>query len=284
MSNESSIFVGQFSGSSISGAIATSAGNNNSALGALSLANLGNSVETGGSNNTSVGCETLYRLTQSSNNTAIGYFALNELEFGTTSAGYNTACGADAIKSLTGGAYNSAFGYEAGSNWTDMAESSNIAIGNSGTNGDQNIIRIGTQGSGDAEQNACYIAGIYGVTVASSVPVLVGSDGQLGTVLSAIRYKENIQNILHKSDGIFDLRPVIFNYKEKDPNPHFGLIAEEVAEVYPELVLFVDDQPESVFYHELPILLLNELKKMKEEIQELKKQYEELKCHKVVVT
>jgi polyhydroxyalkanoate synthesis regulator phasin len=104
--------------------------------------------------------------------------------------------------------------------------------------------------------------------------VLIDSNGQLGTVLSSARYKRDIDDMGERSQGLFQLRPVTFRYKQ-DPQgqPQYGLIAEEVAQVYPELVVQgTKGEVESVQYHELIPMLLNELQHQQQEIVELKAQ------------
>jgi hypothetical protein len=147
-----------------------------------------------------------------------------------------------------------------------------IALGNlSGFNlvSGNNDIRIGTSGTGDFQQSECFIAGISGVTVTGTA-VLCDVNGQLGTVVSSERYKENIEDITN-SDIIRNLRPVNFNYKlDKNKKKEFGLIAEEVAKICPDLVLFNEkDEPETVFYQYLPILLLQEVQRLNKKIEEL---------------
>jgi hypothetical protein len=127
--------------------------------------------------------------------------------------------------------------------------------------GESNTIRIG-----DA-QTATFMAGISGATSAGGVAVFVNGSGQLGTTTSSRRFKEDIREIADESDGLMSLRPVAFKYKpEIDPTgfAQYGLIAEEVAEVYPDLVVFDrDGKPETVRYHLVNALLLNEVQKQR---------------------
>jgi hypothetical protein len=108
-------------------------------------------------------------------NTALGYASLQSID---TTIG-STAIGYQALASVDSGSYNIGIGYQAGVNYT--AEGSNIVIGNMGTVSDLNTIRIGTQGTGDSEQDTCFIAGIRGTTVASPQFVTVDPNGQLGS-------------------------------------------------------------------------------------------------------
>jgi hypothetical protein len=127
------------------------------------------------------------------------------------------------------------------------------------------VIRIGTVTGTTSTQSAAYIAGIYGVkTATAGTAVFIDSSGQLGTVSSSIRYKEDIQPMAEASERLLKLRPVKFRYKKADAlgeKPiQYGLIAEEVAEVYPELVVrdATTGRIDGVRYDELAPMLLNE--------------------------
>lgn len=138
-------------------------------------------------------------------------------------------------------------------------------MGNFGAN-EGNTIRIGTQGTGTGQQNKAYMAGITGATSSGGVNVLVNSSGLLGTTTSSRRFKDNIVDMGSASSKLFELRPVTFFYKpEYDDGSHilqYGLIAEEVAKIYPDLVVYGEDgQPQTVRYHLLTPMLLNELQK-----------------------
>jgi hypothetical protein len=125
-------------------------------------------------------------------------------------------------------------------------------------------IRIGTAGT----QTSAFIAGIYGTTTSATnaVPVMIDSNGNLGTISSSRRYKEDIQDMGDTSSGLLRLRPVTFRYKQPfndgSKPMQYGLIAEEVAEVYPDLVArTADGRIETVKYQVLDSMLLNELQK-----------------------
>ena len=144
----------------------------------------------------------------------------------------------------------------------------NIDIGNAGVASESNKIRIGTVGT----QTATFIAGISGVTVAQGVGVIVDTDGHLGTVVSSARYKEAIQPMDKASEAILALRPVTFRYKkELDPKgiPQFGLVAEQVEKVNPDLVAR-DEQgkPYTVRYEAVNAMLLNEFLKEHRKVEE----------------
>jgi hypothetical protein len=147
--------------------------------------------------------------------------------------------------------------------------SNNIHIDNPGSLApqDNNVIRIGTA------QTSAFIAGILGATVAEGIPVLVSPFGQLGTTQSSSRrVKDEIRGMDEASAGLAKLRPVVFRYKAElanEPRPvEYGLIAEEVAEIYPELVVRgTDGQPAGVKYHVLPAMLLNEFQRQQRQLE-----------------
>jgi trimeric autotransporter adhesin len=139
------------------------------------------------------------------------------------------------------------------------------------SNDDSGTIQIGTQGTQTA---GTYIAGIYGATATSALPVYVNSNGQLGTVLSSRRFKEQIADMGDSSSKLLQLRPVTFFYKpEYDDGSHqlqYGLIAEEVAKVYPEMVAYdKDGLILTVKYQLLAPMLLNEVRKQNDIIRQL---------------
>ena len=148
----------------------------------------------------------------------------------------------------------------------------NIDIGNPGVSGDANTIRIGTQ----VDQTNAYIAGIYQTNVAKGLAVIIDSTGHLGTKGSAERFKERIKPMDKTSEAILALNPVTFRYKkalDPDATPQFGLIAEEVAKVNPDLVVAdTEGKIYSVRYDAVNAMLLNEFLKEHREVQELKKQ------------
>lgn len=154
----------------------------------------------------------------------------------------------------------------------------NLYLANFGVNPgtESNTIRIGFPYTSDegycrpsqppCGQNIAYIAGVYGVTLSSGVPVYVNADGQLGTSTSSRRFKEQIADMGDSTSRLFRLRPVTFFYKPQyDDGSHllqYGLIAEEVAKVYPDMVAYdKDGQPYTVKYQYLAPMLLNELQK-----------------------
>ena len=157
--------------------------------------------------------------------------------------------------------------FEAGTDLT--TGDNNIDIGNrSGRAGESNTIRIGTQGT----QTNAYIAGIYSTPVAKGLVVKVDSTGHLGTVGSSGRFKEQIKPMGNASEAILALKPVTFRYKKEiDPErtPEFGLVAEDVEKVNPDLVAR-DEQgkPYTVRYDAVNAMLLNEFLKEHRKVQE----------------
>jgi hypothetical protein len=210
-----------------------------------------------GDNNTAAGYESLYYNSTGSSNTASGYQAL----YTNTTGSYNTALGEGALRSAATGNNKIAVGYEAGYNLA--AGTNNIEIGSKGQAADNNMIRIGVEGL----QAKTFIAGIYKTSVIGSA-VMVNSSGQLGVVVSSERFKTDIAPIGSDSAKLQVLRPVKFHLKS---DPHgavqYGLIAEEVANVYPELVIRDGTgRIDSLRYDELAPMLLNEIQEQQKVI------------------
>jgi hypothetical protein len=221
---------------------------------------------TSGGANTAIGFDALFNNTIGNNNTALGQIALNH----NTTGNNNTALGQNALGNNTTGINNTALGKRAGFNLT--TGDNNIDIGNAGVAGEGNTIRIGKQGT----QTATYIAGISGATVADGVGVIIDTNGHVGTIVSSERFKDNVQPIGKASEAILSLEPVAFRYKKGlDPKgiPQFGLVAEQVEKVNPDLVAR-DDQgkPYTVRYEAVNAMLLNEFLKEHRTVQELKKE------------
>src|SRR5206468_2709112 len=196
------------------------AGGANTAIGAGAL--LANTAD----QNTATGAGALLSNTTGFGNTAVGYQAL----FSKTSGSGNTAVGDGALYNITGGENNIGLGSFAGFG-NSGGGSNNIYIGNEGGL-DSGTIRIGIPGV----QTRTFIAGISGTAIVTGAPVTVDANGQLGVGLSSRRFKKEIKPMDKASEAILALKPVIFEYKSDDANtPQFGLIAEEVAEVNPDL-------------------------------------------------
>lgn len=220
---------------------------------------------TTGQINTAVGWAAMAQATTGSNNTALGTAALAA----TTTGNSNLAVGAGSLTFLATGSGNLAI--TGGTNYTST-ESNNILIYNTGVALENNTIRIGTDGGGAGQQNRCFIAGIAGITtgVADAVAVLISaSTSQLGTVSSSSKYKTNIEDMADQSEIIYDLKPKTFNFKKHPDIPAWGLIAEEVERIFPQLVVYKDNEPETVKYHELVPLMLNEIIKLNKRIKSL---------------
>jgi len=256
--------------------------NFNTATGVAALANNttgGNNTATGhaalmlnniGSYNTGTGYGALY-LNQASNHTAVGYQALFNNNYGYN----NTALGYEALYSNTGGTRNLALGWLAG--YYQTKGNNNIYLASYGVASESNTMRLGQDAVGDTgDTKRTFIAGIVGVPVTGS-QVLINNKGQLGVLASSARYKRDIQDMGERTEGLLKLRPVTFRYKQ-DPEAalQYGLIAEEVAKVYPELVVRgAKGEVESVQYHQLIPMLLNEVQHQQQQIAELKAQNEE---------
>ena len=253
-------------------------GVNNVALGASALY-----YNTTGYQNTATGNLALHTNTTGYNNTANGYFALQGNTAGNSNAatGFfalvnnstgnnNTADGFNALYANTTGNNNIALGFQAGQNLT--TGDSNIDIGNGGVAGESATIRIGTTGT----QTATFIAGIRGVPITGGTEVGVDSNGQLGQRASSARFKEAIQPMDKASEAILALKPVTFRYKKDlDPAgvPQFGLVAEQVEKVNPDLVARDDEgKPFTVRYEAVNAMLLNEFLKEHRKVEQLEKQ------------
>src|SRR5205809_584131 len=247
-------------------------GNANTAIGDMALLNNTTSEENTavgssaladsppGSYNTAVGSQAL-RMTTGTVNTAVGHAAL----LNDTTGSFNTAIGDAALLNNTTGSGNIALGDSAGTNLT--TGDNNIDIGNLGVAAESNTIRIGTQGT----QNRTFIAGISGAS-GTGTPVVINSNGRLGVRSSSQRFKEAIKPMDKASEAIFALKPVSFRYKQEiDPDriPQFGLVAEQVEKVNPDLVAR-DEQgkPYTVRYEAVNAMLLNEFLKEHRKVEE----------------
>ncbi len=224
------------------------AGTDNTAIGQAALENAN------GNDNTAIGLAALASGPGGNSNTATGSAALAS----DTTGSENTATGFAALFFNTTGNNNIGVGLSAGENLT--TGNNNIDIFDPGVAGESNTIRIGTQGT----QTATYIAGIFGgPQMKKACDVMADSTGLLGCAKSSARYKRDIRNMGDASDKLMKLRPVTFTYKADSTGiQQYGLIAEEVEKVYPELVIDgTDGRPETVAYQVLPAMLLNEVQK-----------------------
>jgi hypothetical protein len=234
--------------------------NRNTADGAFALFS-----NTTGIDNTAVGDRALFNNTTANDNTAVGDSAL----LSNTTGAENTGIGLAALLNNTTGAFNIAIGKGAAGALT--TGDNNIDIGNAGAAGESNTIRIGSQGL----QTVTQIAGIFGTTTLdAAIPVLIDDTGQLGTVSSSRRFKKDIQSMDKASEAILALKPVTFHYNSGGGGMRqFGLIAEDVAEVSPDLV--VRDKEGKVYtvrYEAVNAMLLNEFLKEHRKVEQLEKQ------------
>jgi hypothetical protein len=261
----------------------TGSGNTATGFGALTS-------NTTGSDNTALGVAALPGNTTGSANTAVGEGALasnttgdgntvtggNALASNTTGS-RNTATGRNALTSNTTGTGNTALGVDAGAALT--SGDNNIYLGSpAGAASESGRIRLGEAGT----QTATFVAGIRGTTTAANnaIAVFIDVNGQLGTASSSRRVKTDIEAMGAASESLLRLRPVSFRYTahaaQGGPR-EYGLIAEEVAEVLPDLVVYDPaGQPETVRYHELPAMLLNELQKQHRTLQALQERLGQL--------
>ena len=274
--------------------VGNTTGNSNTANGYEALF-----FNTTGEDNTANGLEALYYNTTGYGNTATGFQALlnNSLGYGNTAIGdsalkhntsgnYNTAIGDSALSSNTTGGYydrtgNTAIGHQA--LWQNTTGSYNIALGDFAgeyVTTANNVICIGA--SGNNVNNSCYIGSIFGATSANGVAVRINSNGRLGTMTSSARFKEDIKPMNHASDALYALKPITFRYKKQvDPEGtsamQFGLVAEDVEKVNPDLIVRdKGGKPYSVRYEAVNAMLLNEfLKEHKAFLQEQRKVQEQ---------
>jgi hypothetical protein len=261
-------------------------GSSNSAFGSTALQS-----NTTGSSNSAFGYNALRSETTSGSNAAFGDFALSSTTtgdgnsafgetalFANTTGRFNSTFGINTLKTLASGDYNTAIGWSAGFSLT--SGSYNIYIGSdSGATTESNTIRIGSNGALGTQTNT-FIAGISGVTIAGGTGVLVDSLGHLGTVLSSRRFKDEIADMGKESDVLMKLRPVAFYYKHEYDDTRtrqYGLVAEEVAEVAPELVLSdKDGAPQTVRDHFVNAMLLNEVQKQRSTIAQQQVEIQDL--------
>jgi hypothetical protein len=229
---------------------------NNTAVGGITLVS-----NTTGSGNTVVGRGALVTNTTGSGNTVVGAYVLDLNPTGAS----NTAVGFEALYTNTTGSGNIAVGSGAGATLT--SGDNNIYLGNPGAAIESNTIRLGQV------QTRTFIAGITSVPVRGSA-ILISSTGQLGIQASAARYKHDIQPMGTRSQGLRQLRPVTFRYTQDGQGERqYGLIAEEVAKTYPELVTYgANGEIESVRYQELIPMLLNELQHQQRQLEAQRQQ------------
>jgi hypothetical protein len=247
--------------------VANTSGCHDVVIGASAMA-----TNAGGSYTVSLGYSSLSTHQNGDYNVAVGAETLNSDQTGAQ----NTVVGAQALQGNVSGTGNVAIGYWAG-NQNGGSASNNIDIGSTGNSADSGVIRIGTP----ANQGQAFVAGVRGVTTGAkdAVQVLIDSNGQLGTMSSSRTVKEDIHDMADASQRLLELRPVAFRYRQAFADGskpvQYGLIAEEVAEVFPELVAHDNDgRPETVKYHLLPALLLNEMQRHERELRNQRQELE----------
>ena len=272
------------------GALVLNNADSNTAVGAAALL-----LNTGGTENTAVGTGVLVHNDTGSFNDGVGAFALSN----NTAGNFNTAIGAQALNNNTTGGHNAAIGNGAlfnnstgefnaafgqGALNVNTTGNANVAIGVGAGGGvltADNVICIGATVSGNNVSNTCFIGNIRNVTTqnANAIPVLIDTAGQLGTASSSARFKTDIKCMNNASEAILTLKPVTFHYKsDTSSTPQFGLIAEEVANVNPDLVVR-DGNGEiyTVRYDAVNAMLLNEFLKEHRKVEEQQAAINELK-------
>jgi hypothetical protein len=235
------------------------------------------SVSSTGNNNTACGSQALLMNQTGTQNVAIGVAAL---QYNTTGS-FNYAAGVQALQNATVGGSNTAEGYQALFQYNDPTQAhgstavgagagsnlvsgdANVYIGNAGTMSENGAVRIGTT------QTAAFIAGISGTPVTGK-EVVITSGGVLGVTTSSRRFKQNIQDMGEESRALMRLRPVSFRYRpEYDPDglQQYGLVAEEVEQVAPQLVVYdKDGAVQSVRYSLVNAMMLNELQRLRRDL------------------
>ena len=302
--------TGDFSTAIGAGALLSSTAGQNTATGAGALLS-----NTTGDSNTASGVFALFDNTTGGVNTATGFAALGN----NTTGSFNTATGVNALLNNIAGGSNTATGYQAllnttgsantGTGWealfSNTTGAGNTAVGNGALGANtigsnnialghfaglnlttaSNVICIGADGMN--VNNSCFIGNIFNATSSGGTAVFIDSDGKLGTATSSQRFKEEIRPMEQASEGLYALKPVTFRYKKGiDPAgiAQFGLVAEEVEKVSPDLVVRdKDGKPYTVRYDAVNAMLLNEFlkehRKNEEQavtIAELQKQIEAL--------
>lgn len=212
-----------------------------------------------GSENTCTGLDAALRNTTGKENTANGLSSL----FTNKTGNANTGIGEGSLENLAEGSSNVAVGAKAGDT-LKTTESNNIDISNVGVAADSGRIRIGTEGT----QKTAFLAGVTGVSISGPANgVLVNGSGQLGTATSSsARLKQEVHGLGASAVQVLRLRPVSYRYKPQyaqgSDQLQYGLIAEQVAHLFPALVQYEHDgKPSGVYYQELPVLLLAQLQR-----------------------
>jgi hypothetical protein len=245
-------------------------GNSNAAIGSSALA-----ANTTGANNTAFGANALWSNTVGKGNAGQGSNAL----YSNTTGIRNLGIGSNALYGNVSGSYNIAMGFDAGYDQTTGNDT--IYIANMGVAGESQTLRLGTQGTSGVVGSGIlttYIAGVATSQVTGSA-VYVTSSGQLGVLASSERYKTDIAPLLSDTERLMQLRPVTFHLKTEPRGAlQYGLIAEEVEALFPELVVRDDSgKIQGVRYDELAPILLSQVQ---EQQRKMALQTEELALQK----
>lgn len=229
-------------------------------------------LTTTGATNVGIGYNVLGQLTNGSNNTVIGPQSLNQLTTGTN----NVTMGRDSGGTITTGTRNICIGYEAGYN-LNTSNSRNILIGSLGVVGDNNITRIGNA-TDSIGTSKCFIQGISGVTTdGAAVACLVDANGQLGTISSERKLKENIEPLKDVRDIVKNLKPCSFNMiSDESKTKTIGFIADEFEEIAPEYVVTQANGIRTIQYHLLSTLYLKEIQRLQNVVESLQTQINEI--------
>ena len=224
---------------------------------------------TSGVGNNAIGFQALLHNTTEIHNTADGFAAMSR----TTTGQQNTATGDEALGSNTTGSFNTADGAHSLENNTGTGNTAlGFAAGANVTTA-TNVICLGAGVLGANENNSCFIGNVFNRTSAVGAAVFVNSSGKLGTITSSRRFKEEIEPMAQASEGLFALKPVTFRYKKGiDPQriPQFGLVAEDVEAVNPDLVVRDEEgKVNTVRYDAVNAMLLNEFLKEHRKVEEL---------------
>jgi hypothetical protein len=272
-------------------------GQDNTATGVSALVS-----NTEGSFNTATGFDALFNNSTGDDNTAVGSGAVDHNTTGSDNTGIgsaalqtnvdghnNTAVGVLALGANINGNSNTAVGWTALTNNT--AGLNNIAIGASSGGSiatASNVICIGTNLAGEDVSNSCYIGNIFGQTVSGGSAVFVAANGRLGTTTSSRRFKEDVKPMAEASEGLLALQPVSFRYKKQVDTaqiPQFGLIAEDVEKVNPDLVVRdKEGKAYSVRYDQVNAMLLNEFLKEHRKVDKLEETVADLAAQLQKVT
>ena len=260
--------------------LSNTTGTNNTANGTFALFS-----STAGNDNTAIGDRALVVADNADGNTAVGSFALGV----NTSGSLNTVIGAAALITNTTGSSNTAVGLNSlfsnnGDNNTAVGRgalggntsgNNNVALGfgaGSGVTTASNVICIGTNVAGNDVNDSCYIGNIFGDTSSGGTAVFVNTNGRLGTATSSRRFKDEIKPMNKASEMLFALKPVTFRYKKEIDSqgiPQFGLVAEDVEAVNPDLVVRdKEGKVNTVRYEAVNAMLLNEFLKEHRKVQE----------------